>query len=461
MTAPNPTPPQPAPPGLTAGLVARARALRYADLPPEVLAAARHCVLDWLGVTLAGYLEPSAALVREQVLADGGHPEATLIGSGERVARTQAALVNGTASHALDFDDVNSAMSGHPTVPVLPALLAVTEHSGLNGAAFLTAFVAGFETECRIGRLMAPGHYERGFHATATVGTFGAAAASAHALGLAEPAWRAAFGLAGTQAAGLKSMFGTMAKPLHAGRAAASGLTAALLAGRGVTAHPDVLDVAQGFTDTLGGPVVPPAPEVVDRALHDDHFHILDVLFKYHAACYLTHSSIEGLLRLRGSGLRPGDVETIDLRVPPGHLAVCDIAEPATALEGKFSLRFTSAMALATGDLSERAFTPAVVRDPELIALRDRVTVHGAPDLRRSRRTEVRVGCVDGRVLHESVDVFAPTPAAELDHRWEALRRKFTALADPVLGAARSAAIVEAVAALDTAPSLQALLPTA
>ena len=157
-------------------------------------------------------------------------------------------MVNGAAAHALDFDDVNLAMPGHPSVAILPALLALAEERGSSGADVLTAFVAGYELQCRIGRTIAPGHYDGlGFHATATVGSFGAAAACAHLLGLDADRFATALGIAGTQAAGLKSMFGTMCKPLHAGKAAYHGLMAAKLAARGFTSRTDVHRMRAGF----------------------------------------------------------------------------------------------------------------------------------------------------------------------------------------------------------------------
>src|SRR5262249_9809788 len=177
----------------------------------------------------------------------------------------------------------------------------------------LTApFVAGFETECRAGQLVLPGHYQVGWHATATLGTFGAAAASAHLLGLDEERWRMALGIAGTSAGGMKSMFGTMCKPFHAGNAAANGLRAAQLAQRGFTSNPDVIEIEQGFAATHTATF---HPERVGSWSEGDYA-IRDVLFKYHAACFGTHATIEGVLRLKErERLTPDAVESITLRV--------------------------------------------------------------------------------------------------------------------------------------------------
>ncbi|MEP6871362.1 MAG: MmgE/PrpD family protein, partial [Anaerolineaceae bacterium] len=183
--------------GVTRALGARARAISFDSLPNDVVFLARQCVLDWMGVTLAGADEPLARILREEAIESGGNPQATIIAGGLRTSAQQAALINGAASHALDFDDVQMTMSGHPSVPIIPALLALAEHRGASGADFIAAFVAGFEMECRVGALVMPGHYSTGFHATGTLGTFGAAAACARLMGLNEEQWLNALGIAG------------------------------------------------------------------------------------------------------------------------------------------------------------------------------------------------------------------------------------------------------------------------
>ena len=434
---------------LTSQVIARARAVD--DRREDAVTGALHCILDTLGVAIGGAHEPVTTYLREETLDEGGAPQATLWATGERVSRPQAALVNGTAAHALDFDDVVPLMEGHPSAPLLPALLAIAEGSGVSGEQIVAAFVAGFETEALVGRLMAPSHYARGFHATATVGAFGAAAAAAHVLGLDERTWAQAFGIAGSRAAGLKSMFGTMAKPLQIGVAAENGLRAATLAARGVTAHPDVLGTAQGFRDTQSDADGTPA------AWNWTEPAITRVLFKYHAACYMTHSAIEGALSMRSAGLTPEVVQSVDVLVPAGHLRACNIAEPTTPLEGKFILRFTTATALMTGDLTEHAFTAASLTDPRVVALRDRVRVSARTDS-DSRSSIVRVTCTDGSQRVAEVHVNQPTPSSELDRRWESLVTKFHCLVDPVLGADAADSLVSEVAGLPRAETVEPLL---
>ena len=212
--------------------------------------ASKHCLLDWIGVTIAGLEEPLTQMLIEQAEADGGEKQASIIGDGRRFSTSQAALINGSASHALDYDDVQTRLQGHPTVPVALVVLALGEKDGASGKDVITAFAAGVDAECRIGAYIGMTHYLKGWHSTATIGTFGAAVGASRMLCLDSEKCALAMGIAGTQAAGLKSMFGTMCKPLHAGKAAQNGLFAANMAARGFTSRPDVLERHQGFAHT-------------------------------------------------------------------------------------------------------------------------------------------------------------------------------------------------------------------
>ncbi len=363
------------PVGPTLELAKRITQTSYDGLSAESCTVASQALMDFIGVTLAGMDEPLARILRSQVDDEGGHSQACILGTGCRASVRQAALVNGAAGHAHDYDDVHDAMIGHPTVPVAPAVLALGEHLGVSGADALAAFCAGVEAECILGRYAGASHYARGWHATATLGTFGAAAAAARLLRLDPQRTASALGIAGTQAAGLKSQFGTMCKPLHAGHAAATGVEAALLASRGFTSRLDLLETHQGFMATQS------AEPSLDRfysamAVRD---YVPDICFKYHAACYLTHSAIEAALQLkRTHRLDARNVKSVEIRVNRGHFDVCNIAEPASGLEAKFSLRFTVALALAGEDTASiRLFTDALTRRKDLVALRDKVTRAG------------------------------------------------------------------------------------
>src|SRR5258708_514827 len=273
---------------LTQVLASKAAALDYDDLPTPARELARQCVLDYFGVALAGAGDELVRLLLDEMAEAGGAPQASLIGHEVRLPALSAALVNGAAAHALDYDDVNMAMPGHPSVAILPALLALAELKGSSGREVITAFVAGYETACRIGAALQPGHYNLGFHAPSAVGSFGAAAACARLLGLDPAATATALGVAGTQAAGLKSQFGPMCKPFHAGKAAQNGLLAARLAARRFSSRTDIVECVQGFALTHGPDFSPEAA----LATPQGRLHLFANLFKYPAACYLTRAPI-------------------------------------------------------------------------------------------------------------------------------------------------------------------------
>lgn len=438
---------------LTRALATRAAETRYDALPPELRRVARQCVLDFFGVTLAGAAEPLVCILLDDALTGGGAGSATVIGHRERVSPLAATLVNGAASHALDYDDVNLAMLGHPSVAVLPALLALGEARQASGRALIESFVAGYETECRIGATLVPTHYDLGFHPTCTVGTFGAAAACARLLGLGAAETARALGIAGTQAGGLKSMFGTMCKPFHAGKAGENGLRAARLAARGFTTRDDVLECVQGFAETHSPEFKPQAA----RAEPDRGFHLYANLFKYHAACYLTHASIENAMALRDRhGIGLDDVVRATIRLDGACDRVCNIAEPEDGLQSKFSLRQTTAMALAGIDTSGIAvFDKATASDPRLVAGRRRITVEfvqGWPHAVSELVLELR----DGRRLESRHD--AGAPMSDLEAQEKRLIVKFDALAVPVLGAAQAKGLRQAILALDELDDVGRLL---
>ena len=435
---------------LTRQIVRCTRTLTHAALPAEARALARQCMHDAIAVALAGADDELVRILRAELEEAGGTPQARVWGSDLRLPAGAAALLNGTMAHALDYDDVNLAMPGHPTTAILPAVLALAEARGATGAEMLTAFVVGYETACRIGLVLQPGHYDGlGFHATGTIGTFGAAAGCAHLLGLDEDQTLHALGIAATQAAGLKSMFGTMCKPLHAGKAAQNGLLAAKLAARGFTARPDSLECVQGFARTHSPDFHP------DAALADPAggFHIRANLFKYHAACYLTHAGIEAARTLRAQpGVTAERIAAITLRVDANTDRVCNIAAPATGLEAKFSHRLTAAMALAGLETSALdSFTAAVATDPRITALRDKVSVELLPGF-GTTHAAMDIRLVDQTTLSAEHD--AGIPAADVAQQGARIRAKFDGLTAPILGATQAARLGDAIESIETAATV-------
>ncbi len=417
-------------PPVTRWLAERACAIQFDDLPDTAVTVARQCILDWFAVTIPGFAEPVVKILSEEILSDGAAPVASLAGSAKKTSALNAALINGAASHAIDYDDVNMAILGHPTVAILPGLLALAEQSGASQDDVLTAFVAGYDVACRTGALMSPGHYGHGFHATATVGSIGAAAACARLLGLDAAATATAYGIAVTKASGLKSMFGTMCKPMHAGMAAQNGLLSARLAAKGFTSRTDALECEQGFAATQSADFNP--QEAMTEAALDHH--IANNLFKYHAACYLTHGAIEAAQKIRSeSSTSSNAVQSIEIRVPPVADRVCNIAKPATGLEAKFSLRLTVAMALAGRDTAAiDTYTDDLTQDLELVRLRDLAEIEFVDGLPEAK-ANVTITTTDNRKFTATHD--AGLADSDLKRQGRKLEAKFDALVEPLLGA--------------------------
>jgi len=429
-----------APVPVTAEIARRAAALGWSDLPDDLVERTKQCLIDWFAVTVAGAQEELTEILVQEALEDGARGPASLVGRSETVLPSTAALVNGAASHALDYDDVNFSMGGHPTVTVVPALLALGEQTRASGRLFVESFVAGYETSGRVGRFVAPTHYQKGFHVTGTVGSFAATAAAGRMLGLDDRQLAVAFGIAATQAAGLKSNFGTMCKPLHAGTASEHGLRAARLAARGFTARGDSLECDQGFGASQSDRMHP------DAALGEppQGWHLRNNLFKYHAACYLTHAPIECAREIRlNSNFPPERVRKIMLRIDSGADKVCNIANPTTGLEAKFSLRQTVAMALTGVDTAALdAYTDEITREPRIRALRDKMSIEFQPGWSHSL-AEMAIQLDDGTTIEATHD--SGIPWTDVARQRRALETKFDSLVTPVLGAAGARRLHDAI----------------
>jgi 2-methylcitrate dehydratase PrpD len=317
-------------------------------------------------------------------------------------------------------------MGGHPTVPLWPAVLALAEEQHRTGADALTAYIVGQEIQARIGAALGPEHYAKGWHQTSTVGVFGAAAAASWLLGLDAQRFGNAIGIAASSSSGLKANFGTMTKPLHAGQAAERGLLAARLAALGFTANSDAIGANQGLAQAAGNGHLD-----VDRLdRYDGTWLILRTLFKYHAACYLTHAGIEATLSLMPS-TTVDDIRAITLFVNPSIRDVCDIEHPTTGLEAKFSLRATQAFAVHGVNTTDIAsFDDVVVAEPEIQAFLDRVVIEADRSLVTTASTVVlETSSGERRATYDS-----GVPASDLSAQGDRLRSKFRALAAPVIG---------------------------
>jgi 2-methylcitrate dehydratase PrpD len=434
---------------LTRELARRASAVTFDGLPSDVVTVARQAVLDWFGVTLGGSREPGPEILVRSLGPDSGADGVTVVGRELRLAPMAAALVNGTASHVLDFDDVNARFLGHASVAVAGAVLALAEQLNAHGGELLAAFVAGYETACRVAVAIGPQPYVRGWHYTGTAGTFGAAAGCARLLGLDDSRTTLAFGIAASEAGGLKCNIGTMTKSLHAGKACENGLLAALLAAEGFTASAEAIETEQGFAALAGGDCD------AEAALADPPagWYLLDNLFKYHATCYWTHSTIEGVLALRADhGLRAEEAASVELHVSDLELGTCVIPAPATGLEVKFSVAHLAAMALIGRDLTVIADGDAA--DASVIDVRGRIVL--VPDGVAGQPTRVTVSRRDGSQLQAAVDV--NTASRDLRGQGARLERKFAVLAAPVVGADAAAALAAGIEALDAEAGVRELM---
>jgi len=424
--------------GVTRALACWISGVARGEIGERALHCARHALLDWTGVTLAARSEPLVGILIGDAVANCEAGTGRLVGRNERLSPAFAALVNGAASHALDFDDVNQRVHGHPTVAIVPALLAAAPVCKASGQDVLDALVVGTEVSCAVGEMLGSPHYDLGFHATATVGSLGAAAAVARLMRLDEQRAATALGLAATQAAGLKANFGTHAKPLHAGRAAMNGLLAARWAAAGLTASTSIIEAVQGFGDVMSTGFAPAFDPPVAS------FGIELNCYKYYPACYFTHSAIAATSALRDQhGLTPDDIEQVVVGLQPQHDKVCNIAEPQDDLGIKFSVRHLVAMALARVDVSDTGvFYRETARRQDLVALRERIVFAGRPVPTRWAAT-VEITCRDGRVLNRDEDV--GIPADDLERQEARLLAKFHTLVNPVLGETRSNALSERI----------------
>lgn len=430
---------------VTAEIAKRAATLAWQDLPDDLVERTKQCLLDWFAVTVAGAQEELTDILVAEALEDGARGPATLVGRSETVLPSAATLINGAASHALDYDDVNFSMGGHPTVTVVPALLALGEQMKASGRLFIESFVAGYETSGRVGRLVSPSHYQKGFHVTGTVGSFSATAAAGRMLGLDDRQLAVAFGIAATQAAGLKSNFGTMCKPLHAGTASEHGLRAARLAAKGFTARGDSLECDQGFASSQSDHLN------AEAALGEppSGWHLRNNLFKYHAACYLTHAPIECAKEIRlKNNFPPERVQKIMLRIDSGADKVCNIPNPTTGLEAKFSLRQTVAMALTGVDTANLdSYTEAVTQEPRIKGLRDKMAIEFQPHWSHSL-AEMAIQLDDGTTIEVTHD--SGIPWADLQKQRQAIETKFDSLVTPLLGASGARRLHDAIEHIDS-----------
>ena len=446
----------PARAGFARELGARVSAFSPANMPEMAVHWAKVGILDTIGVTLAGSREDAVQLAASALdLAQG---PALVLGTSRRVGTLDAALINGTASHALDFDDCNNTLGGHPSAPVLSALLPLAEHLGSSGKDFLTAYVVGFEVETKIALAVNFHHYTKGWHPTATLGAFGAAAACAKLMGLDAEGVATALALAASFASGIKANFGTMTKPLHVGHCARNGLFAARLASNGFTANADsVFEHKQGFLDVFNGP----GTYDVERAL-GAWANPLDIVepgiaIKQYPCCGSTHPALDAMLDLvRLHRPCPDSVARVDASIHGRRLAHTNRPDPSSPLDAKFSLQYVLARALIDGHVGVSDFNGNAHEDSRVRSLLPRIHVEaydqtGAGGFAADNHFGglVQITLHDGRVLTSQVEQpLGRTSANPLPET--RLHEKFRLCAATVLRDDAIAAVVDLVERVET-----------
>jgi 2-methylcitrate dehydratase PrpD len=410
---------------------------RPEDVPADVRREAVRSFLNWLGCAVGGSVHPTLDIALTALKPFAGAPQASVLGRADRLDIFHAALLNGISSHVFDFDDTHLKTIIHPAGPVASAILALAEHRPVSGRDFLHAFILGVETECRIGNAVYPAHYDIGWHITGSAGVFGAAAAAGKLLGLDEQKMVWALGIAGTQSSGFREMFGTMCKSFHPGRAAQNGLTAAHLAAQGFTSSNRVLEAPRGFAHVMSA-----ARDFkeITRNLGKSYEIALNT-YKPFACGIVIHPSIDGCVQIRNeNGVTAEDIASIALRVHPLVLELTGKKTPQTGLEGKFSVYHSCAAAIIYGRAGEEEYSDAVVRDPRVITLRDKVTAEADKSVHEDA-AHLRVTLTNGKVIEKHVAHAIGSlerPMSDAD-----LEAKFHHLVDPVTGKAQAAQLIK------------------
>jgi 2-methylcitrate dehydratase PrpD len=453
--------------GLTQEVASFVNKTFYRDVAPEVIDRARGFILDGLGVMVAGSTEKGSRILHDYIRRMGGAGEATALGSRFRAPAAKAALANGVSGHAMDYDDTQLSTSKeavyglltHPTTPVLSAVLAVGEREGISGKEMLLAYILGVEVECRIADAIDPRHYQAGFHSTATIGGLGAAMAAGKILRLKEEPLLRTLGLAASMASGLRENFGTMTKPLHAGRAAENGVTAAELAARGFTSAINIIEARRGLFNAMAGGG--DASKIAGR-LGNPYFMVEPgISIKPYPSGSLSHPAQDVILDLvKQHDLHAGEIDSVVVGTNSNVPNALIYPMPKTSLEGKFSIPFCMAIAIVERKAGIAQFTDRKVRDPRVVEMMKRVTLVVDPELEAlgydQVRSRVQVKLKDGRTVEGRADVARGHPEKPMS--WDELAEKFRDCCRLALPRANAEEAIGLVAGLDKLKSIAPLI---
>jgi 2-methylcitrate dehydratase PrpD len=412
---------------------------------------AHRTLLNWLGCAIGAvqHAAPQAAIAACQML--GGAAQASVLGSATRLDMCSAALVNGISSHTFDFDDTHLKTIIHPAGPVASAVLALAEQQGARGRELIDALVLGIDVACRVGNMMYPDHYDRGWHITGSTGTLGAAAGCARLLKLSVQQTQMALGIAASQPIGMREQFGTMTKPFHPGGSARAGLMSALLASQGFTASPRAIEAPRGMSQTIS--TKNDWTEITDEL--GQRFEISFNSYKPFACGIVIHPAIDGCVQLRNvHGLKPQDIRQVALKVHALVLELTGKKTPQDGLQGKFSVYHSCAAGLINGRAGEDEYADEFVQNADVMALREKVVAVVDPQINEDQ-VDVTITLNDGRVLHHFVEHAIGSSTNPLSDGQ--LQHKFHDLVQPILGTARVAPLVAAAMTLGDAADVRAL----
>jgi 2-methylcitrate dehydratase PrpD len=440
---------------------------RYRDIQADVVRLAQGFILDGLGVALAGQTEQGPRIVLDYARRLGGREEVPVFGTRYKLPAPQAALVNGVSAHAMDYDDTQLSTSKnavyglltHPTTPVLNAALALGATKKITGAELLLAYIIGVEVECRIADAINPRHYQSGFHSTATMGGLGAAMAAGKILGVKEEGLLRALGMAASMAAGLRENFGTMTKPLHAGRAAENGVIAALLAQAGHTAATNILEARRGFFSAMAWGF--DESKITGRLGQPYFMQEPGISIKPHPSGSLSHPAQDLILDLVNEhDIRAEDIESVVVGTNSNVPNALIYPMPKTALEGKFSIPFCMAIGILERKAGLAQFVDKKVRERKVVELMKRVTLYVDDEMEQlgydQVRSKINIKLKNGQSIEGRADVARGHPQKPMS--WAELSEKFRDCAALVLPRAKGEAVIELVSRLPELPNLAPLL---
>ena len=410
---------------------------RFENIPEDVKLESARTLLNWMGVAIGGCKHESVEIVLKTMLLGTEAGRASILGRKEQTDGLNAALINGISSHVFDYDDTHLATAIHPAGPIVAAILPIAEEKQISGAEFLHAMILGIDVTCRLGQSVSPEHYSVGWHISGTAGIFGAAAAASRLLANNPQQTRWAMGLAATQSSGMREMFGSMCKSFHVGNAAKNGLMSAMLASNGFTSSEQGIEAKRGWANVTS---TKQDYSFITEGL-GEKFLISENSYKPFASGVVVHPGIDGCSQLRDEyGLKPSDVESINLKVNPLVMELTGKESPSTGLEGKFSIYHACAIAIQHGKGGENEFSDAAVNDPIAVSLRQKVKPEIDPTV-PADAMGITINTKDGRTFEKYIEkalgsLENPISNAQMDDKTRDLCR-------PMLGDAGTEKLIE------------------